>query len=257
MLKTKRIDEEYALQEQELEGLVLKRLAALYKDEERVGELLQITHGQGEFSPGYLLQAELYFSDLPADLFFEKNLVLRKNVSAPLCLRYRPLKGIVLSKDTGVILWAQNHINLRPEWLDDVLECIAYQEKNQEHFAAYISIGNSGVGFLGYDYQPPGPEVKNKKFFHKGAEVDSIKKEQWELVKDDGDVRYEYWNSEKVSRNFPINGDGLEATIGRYNLELTYTLAGSLAGRGGEALHLWHQQIPALKKLIEIYRSYS
>lgn len=245
MYQTKSIGEEIALEDQGLENLVLKRVCFLLQDRQQVGEVLQISHN---FNPAsYLLQAEFYHTKLPSDIFFERNLVHREHAFEPLSM-VKPLGGIVISKKTGVILTnTQNHLLIRSERLADVLESISYQEQHRESFASYHAVGTSIGGLRGYDYQPPGLDTENLKFFHKGEKTESIIKESIDVVEENVDARYELWNGEKVSRNVPL-GDGLEASIGRDMITL---IKSSLEKEG---IVLRFLQIPALKKIINIYQ---
>ncbi|MDP3639803.1 MAG: hypothetical protein Q8R53_01205 [Nanoarchaeota archaeon] len=246
MYHTKKIDEEFAFDEPDLDKFILRRVSSLCQDGQEVGQVLHIAYNHQYASSDYELQAEFYPQPLPADNLFAAGLVHRKNAYEPLQID-GSLEGIVLSKgSTGVIYpEQQNRLFLRPEWFAAVLGVIAYQAEQRETFAGYRASGHSWCGFLGYYYQPPGPDQEKRKFLEKGTETDSISTVLHAKLKQNGCVeKYEYWNAEKVSLTLPLEETGIEATLWRDDLRLN---------RGEESVHLWRHQIPALKKIIELY----
>ncbi len=247
MYKTKIINEEFALEEKGLEKLILRKVSSLYQDSQEVGQVLQIAYNHHycfEYS-SYELQAEFYQTPLPADLFFEKGLVRRANTNKPVQLD-KPLEGIVFSKgDLGVHYGNQNCLFLRPEGFAAVLGIIADHAQQRETFAEYRASGHSWCGFLGYYYQPPGPDQKEKKFFKKGKDADSISTRREAGPRNE---IYEYRNGEKASLTKPLGETGIEVIINRNELVFK---------RGKEWLQLQHHQISALKKMIELYTKQS
>ena len=238
MYSTKPINESYALEEPGLEGLVLKRVLALNNNDRKVGEVIQIVHGRYD---QLQLQGEFYYEELPSDIFFAKGLVHREHAYEPLHLS-QPLKGIVLSKDRGSFYAKkERHLLIRPEEMNEVLQVIKYQKEHREEFADYRSHGNSGCGFIGYSYQPSGPDIdqEQQKFFRNGSELETIIKE----IKVINDETHHVWNGEKISREFILDC-GLEITMERNGLDLY---------REQEGIRLDFQQLPVLKKLIDLY----
>ncbi len=265
MYHMKKNNETFPLDEKELEGLVLRRVAALYDDKLEIGQVLQIEWGARYVAGSPELQAEFYYQALPSDVFFEKGLVHRKNVFEPLQLEKQLgvknfLEGIVLTHGTGIILTdLQNQLLIRPEHFAEIREILAYQENHREEFAAYYPSGHSMCGFLGYSYQPPGSDCTKRQFIEK-EKTKAIKKEKRQVLDDEKQVVVEYWNSEKVSLTIPF-GSG-QAKVGRYTLQFSHYVVQppknrtALGGKTyGEGVHLWHIQIPALKKILEIYQN--
>lgn len=245
MYKTKIINEEFALEEEGLEKLMLRKVTSLYQDSQEVGQVLRIAYNHQYVSSSYELQAEFYQKPLLSDLFFEKGLICRANAYEPLQLD-KPLEGIVFSKgDLGVHYGNQNCLFLRPEGFAAVLGIIANHAQQRETFAEYRASGHSWCGFLGYYYQPPGPDQKEKKFFKKGKDADSISIRR---EAGPGNEIYEYRNGEKVSLTKPLGETGIEVIIKRDEL---------IFKRGEEWFHLWCHQILALKKMIGLYTAQS
>ncbi|HLC97991.1 MAG TPA: hypothetical protein VJC21_04385 [Candidatus Nanoarchaeia archaeon] len=247
MYHTKRIDEEFAFDEPDLEKFVLRKVSSLCQDGQEVGKVLQVAYNHQYTSSDYELQAEFYPQPLPADNFFAAGLVHRQHAYEPLQAD-GSLEGIVLSKgSTGVIYpKKKNCLFLRPAWFAVVLGILAEHAEQRETFAGYRASGHSWCGFLGYYYQPPGPDQEKRKFLEKGKETDSISTVvQAKIGKESaGKEVYEYWNSEKVSVTKPLGETGIEATLWRDDLRFK---------RGEESFHLWRHQIPALQKLVQLY----
>lgn len=247
MYNTTIINEEFALEEKGLEKLILRKVTSLYQDSQEVGQVLHIAYNHQYVSSSYELQAEFYQKPLLSDLFFEKGLICRANAYEPLQLD-KPLEGIVFSKGgTGVHYGNQNCLFLRPEGFAAVLGLIVDHAQQRETFAEYRASGHSWCGFLGYYYQPPGPDQKEKekKYLKKGNDVDSISSE---LKAGPRNEVYEYWNGEKVSLTKPLGETGIEVIVKRNELVFK---------RGNEWLQLQRHQISALKKMIELYTAQS
>ncbi len=247
---TKRVDEELPLEEPGLENLILRKVSSLYKGKQKVGQVLQIAWNAKYPNIRAELQAELYFQAIPSDVFMEKGLVHREHAFKPLELN-KPLEGIVISGGHRFFSNAHNHFLIRPEHINEILHIIAYQKRQQESFAAYISSGSSMTGFQGYYYEAPGISQKEKQFIPK-EDIGSIKKETREESNEGISIFCEYWNNEKVSETLPFVDDCF-VTIRRDSLDFFRT-SGKLWVEKQEALSLSHVQIPALKKFIGIYR---
>ncbi|MBI2666924.1 hypothetical protein HYX13_04895 [Candidatus Woesearchaeota archaeon] len=241
MLRTKRIDEEFSCTEPDLEDFLVRKTLTLFRDQERLGEVLIFAH---KHLPEWAyLQAELYPQELPSDIFFEKGLVRREHAFKPVqTTSSQSLQGMVLSKHSGLILpYVENHFLLREEEMPLILERLAYQQQHREEFADYVAIGSSGTGFLGYDYQPLGKKLREKIFLRKGKEADEIKKEtvkNTELNEEDAVYNGELFLRKKIFDSFTIS-------TGRTSFILQ---------KEGQGLYLKDQQIGCLKKAVEMYQ---
>ncbi len=238
MFHTKRVDEEYALAEQDLEDFLLRKTLTLHDNSEQIGEVLVFAH---KYLPEMMvLQAEFYRMPLSSDVFFEKGLMHREHAFKP--LQTTSLQGIVLSKSSGIILpTVENHFLAREEDFSAILNGIFYQEQHREEFADYIAVGSSGTGFGGYDYQPVGKELKEKIFLRKGKEADTITKETLKNQENEKDEDCVY-NGEVFLRKKKF--DGFSVTVGRTSFILQ---------RERQGVYLRNQQISCLRKVIEIY----
>ncbi len=260
MYHTKRIDETYPLEGKGLENCVLRKVSSLHTEKKEIGKVLQV--GWNANYPGCfdnILQGELYFKALPSDVFFEKGLIRREHTFEPLRLE-KPLEGIVISKGpTGIYLNnAKNALLIRPEHIEEITDILAYHEKQKETFAGYTSSGNSFIGFQGYYYQPPGPNLERDKVkFIEKKDVGTIKKKTKTSDGKNNPIAYEYWNDKKVSETWLLCNGSLEVTIERYELKLCKTLKKSqdqtTKTDKREGINLERTHIPALKKIIEIY----
>ena len=239
---TKRVDEEYALADDRgLEDFILQKTVTLHQDEQQVGEVIVLAH---RYLPDTaMLQAEFYRKELPSDVFFENGLVRRGYTYQKLEISLGDsLQGIVLSKETGIILsHVENHFLVREKDMAALFEHISYQKQHREEFADYVAVGSSAMGFLGYDYQPAGTELKEKIFLRKGKEVDAIKKE---TLKNPENLQEEdcVYNGELFLRKKRC--DDISITLGRTSFILQ---------REGQGLYLRDQQIDCLKKVLEMY----
>lgn len=247
---TKRIGEEFPLEEQGLENLILRKVSFLYKGKQKVGQVLQIAWNAKYPPMSAELQAELYFQAIPSDVFLEKGLVHREHAFKPLELD-KPLEGIVISNTNIFFSGVQNHFLIRPEHIDEILHIIAYQKKQQKTFAAYNSSGSSMIGFQGYYYEAPGISQKERRFIPK-ENIGSIRKETRKESDKGVSIVCEYWNDEKVSETRPF-GDNSFVTVKRNALHLFRT-SGKDVVRKQESIYLSYLQILALKKFIGIYR---
>ena len=242
MFHTKRVDEEYALaDDSELKDFILQKTLSLHQDEQQVGEVMVLAHS---YLPKFAyLQAEFYRKELPSDVFFKNGLVQRGHTYQELQISSEnSLQGIVLSKEMGIILSnVENHFLVREKDIDGLLEHISYQKQHREEFCDYVSVGSSAMGFLGYDYQPVGQNLREKIFLRKGKEADAIKKETLTNPENLQEEDYVY-NGELFLRKKRC-GD-ISITIGRTSFILQ---------REGQGLYLRDPQIDCLRKVMEIY----
>src|SRR3989338_2141355 len=242
MFHTKRVDEESAFTESELEGIILQKTLTLHHDLEQVGEVVVFAH---KYLPDIaVLQAERYKTPLPLDIFFAKGLVRRGYSSQPVKIPSGDsLQGIVLSKSSGRVLpGGEDHFLGREKDIKNILEVIQYRQQHKEEFCDYVVVGSSGNGFLGHYYQPAGKELREKIFLAKRKEDDMIKKETLKNHKNEKEEDAVY-NGELFLRKKSF--DDFTITLGRTSFILQ---------REGQGLYLRNQQIDCLRKVLEMYQ---